>query len=142
MRELRSGFFFLGLSLFVMWESLHLGLGTFHEPGPGFLSFCAAILLSVFSFVIIRRGWGVQEVRKAHAQRVILALVSLFVYSLVLEPLGFVVATFFLVGILFQLGKRRPWWVLAGMSLLVTFFAYLVFGVLLHVYFPRGFLGI
>jgi hypothetical protein len=73
---------------------------------------------------------------------VILALASLFVYSLVLETLGFVVATFFLVGILFHLGQPRRWWVLIGMSVLVTSIAYLLFGVLLHVYFPKGFLGI
>lgn len=142
MHELRSGLFFFGLSLFVLWESLRLELGTLKEPGSGFLSFCAGMILTALSLVLIYRGWGHRESRNHFPHRVILALVSLFVYSLVLDILGFILATFFLVGILFRLGEPRPWWALLGMSALVTFLAYLVFGILLHVYFPRSFLGI
>jgi len=142
MRDLRSGFFFFGLSLFVLWESLRAGLGTLKEPGSGFLSFCAGIVLSGLSFILIYRGWGIRESLKAHPRRVIVALISLFVNSLVMETVGFYVATFFLVAILFQIGEPRRRWVLLGMSTLVTFLSYLVFGILLHVYFPRGFLGI
>jgi hypothetical protein len=59
-----------------------------------------------------------------------------------LNKLGFIIATFFFVGALFQLGEPRRWWALLGMSALVTLLTYLVFGLLLNVYFPRGFLGI
>jgi putative tricarboxylic transport membrane protein len=142
MSELRSGFFFFGLSLFVIWESLRAGLGTLKEPGSGFLSFCAGLFLLVLSLVLIYRGWGLRESLQSRSRRVVLAVIFLFVYSLVLNTLGFIVATFFLVGILFRLGEPRSWWILLGMSALVTFLAYLVFGVLLHVYFPRGFWGI
>lgn len=142
MRKLRSGLFFFGLSVVILWESLRLGFGTWTEPGSGFLSFCAGVILAVLSLILILMGWGVRESLKPHSRRVILALVSLFAYSLILNTLGFVIATFFLVGILFQLGQSRPWWALLGMSALVTFLAYFLFGVLLNVYFPRGFLGI
>jgi len=146
MRELKGGLFFLGLSIFVLWESLRLGLGTLREPGSGFISFCMGIILSALSVVLILRGrgrgWGGRGSDESHTLRVVLALVSLFIYSLVLDGLGFVGATFFLVGILFRLGERRPWWVLVGMSAAVTFMWYVVFGVVLHVYFPRGLLGI
>jgi putative tricarboxylic transport membrane protein len=142
MRALRSGLFFFGFSLFVIGESLRVGLGTLHKPGSGFLSFCTGVALASLSLVLIRTGWGIRESRKALSRRVILALVSLFVYSLVFDTLGFIVATFFLAGIFFRLGQSRPWWVLLGMSSFVAFSSYLIFGVLLHVYFPRGFLGI
>jgi putative tricarboxylic transport membrane protein len=142
MSELKSGLFFFGLSLFIIWEAHRVGFGTLSLPGPGFLPFCAGAALLVLSAVLIRRGWGAREAPKSHPPRVILALASLFAYSLILEPLGFVVATFLLVGILFHLGKPRPWWMLLGMSALVTFLSYFLFGRLLHVYFPRGFLGI
>ena len=142
MRELKSGFFFFSLSLLVLWESLRVELGTLMEPGSGFLPFCVGLVLCALSLALIHRGWGIREFQKPHSRRVILALASLFVYSLLLEPLGFVVATFFLVGVLFHLGQPRRWWLLIGMSAVVTFLAYLVFGILLHVYFPRGFLGI
>jgi hypothetical protein len=141
-RELKSGLFFFGLSLLVLWESLRVELGTFVEPGSGFLTFGTGTALFVLSIVLICRGWKVRELHKAFSRRVALALASLFVYSLVLSHLGFVVATFFLVGVLFYLGQPRKWWLLLGMSALVSLVAYLVFGVILHVYFPRGFLGI
>ena len=51
-------------------------------------------------------------------------------------------ATFLLVAVLFRLGEARRWWVVIGMSALVTLLSYLIFGRLLHVYFPRGILGI
>src|SRR3972149_11098749 len=108
-RELRSGFFFLGLSLLLMWESLRVELGTFHQPGSGFLSFGVGFALSAFSIVLIYRGWGVRESMKPHPRQVLLALASLYAYSLVLNILGFLVATFLLVGILFHLGQPRPW---------------------------------
>jgi hypothetical protein len=125
-----------------MWESLRVELGTFLKPGSGFLSFGVGLALCTLSIVLIYRGWGVREPQKPHPRPVLFALVSLYIYSLLLNPLGFVVATFFLVGILFQLGQPRRWWWLIGMSGIVTFLAYLIFGVFLHVYFPKGFLGI
>ena len=142
MHELRSGLFFFGLSLFILWESFRLELGTFKEPGSGFLPLCAGLALGLLSLVLIMRGWKVREVGKPYSWRVILALASLFAYSLVLDSLGFIVASFLLVGILLRIGKQRPWWVLVGVSALTAFLSYLIFGVFLSVYFPRGFLGI
>jgi hypothetical protein len=141
-RDLRSGIFFFGLSLSLMWESLRVEIGTFLEPGSGFVTFGVGLALCALSVALICRGWKIRESQKSHSRRVILALASLFIYSLVLDTLGFVVATFFLVGILFQSGQPRRWWWLVGTSAMVTFLAYLIFGVFLHVYFPRGFLGI
>jgi hypothetical protein len=141
-REVRSGIFFFGLSLLILWESLRVELGSFVEPGSGFLTFGTGMALCVLSIVLICRGWKIREPHKPFSRRVALALAALFVYSLVLSYLGFVVATFFLVGVLFYLGQPRKWWLLIGMSALVSLVAYVVFGVILHVYFPRGFLGI
>jgi len=142
MRDLRSGLLFFALSLFVMWESLRLGLGTLAQPGSGFLSFCAGVPMFFFSLVLIIRSRAIRETLESHSPKVIVALVSLFVYSLVFRKLGFIVATFLLVGLLFRLGQKRSWWALLGMSALVTLLSYLIFGVVLHVYFPKGLLRI
>jgi putative tricarboxylic transport membrane protein len=142
LRELKSGLFFFGLSVFTLWESLRAGLGTLREPGSGFLSFCAGVALSALSVVLICRGWSNREKLDPHSRRVLLAMVTLFVYSLVLEILGFLIATFLLVAILLQIGASRRWWIQLGMSAVMTFLVYLVFGIWLHVYFPKGFLMI
>jgi hypothetical protein len=142
MRTIRSGIFFFGLSLFVIWESLRVGLGTAKVPGAGFISFCVGIILAFLSLLLIYQSWRLREPKKQLPIRVVLALAALYAYSLVLNTLGFIVATFFLVALLFHLGEARRWWVLLGMSALVTLLTYVLFGRLLHVYFPQGILGI
>lgn len=141
-KDLRSGIFFFGLSLLVFWESLRVGLGTFAKPGSGMIPLFGGIILCALSIVLIYQSRMVRENKKPHARRVILALVALFAYSLLLDSLGFIVATFLLAGILLHLGQPRRWWVLIGLSALVSFLAYVIFGIFLNVYFPRGFLGI
>lgn len=141
MTKVKSGCFFFGLSLLMLWESLRLGLGTATEPGPGFLPFCAGAILAVLSLAFVYTGWRFRKSQQPHSRRVIVALVSVFVYSLVLDYLGFIIATFLLVAILFHLGEPRRWWVLIAMSASVTFLGYFFFGTVLHVFFPKGLLG-
>jgi putative tricarboxylic transport membrane protein len=141
-RDLKSGLLFLIISLIVLYESLRIGLGALSKPGSGFLTFCAGIVLMGLSFYMIHRGWSVREARITHSRKVILALGVLIVYSFVLDALGFIVATFLAVAALFGLQTSRPWWAILGISALVTLLAYLVFGILLQVFFPPGFLGI
>jgi hypothetical protein len=141
-RDLRSGLLLLTLSFVVLYESLRIGLGTPAKPGSGFLTFCAAIVLTGIALFLIHRGWKVREARMTHSRKVILALAVLIVYSLILDTLGFIVATFLAIAALFGLQTSRPWWVVLAMSALVTLSAYVVFGVLLQVFFPRGILGI
>lgn len=141
MPNVRSGFFFFGLSLLILWEALRLGVGTSTELGSGFLPFCAGMIMAALSLALVWRGWGARKPVKPHSRQVILAMISLIVYSLVLNYLGFIIATFFFVGALFQLGEPRRWWVLFAMSALVTFLAYFLFGTLLHVHFPSGIFG-
>ncbi len=144
MRETISGFIFLGLALFVMGESLRMGIGTMKEPGAGFLPLWAGAILAGFSLVLIIRGWkadrGTPRVR--HSGVTLIALCALFIYSLIMDVTGFVVATFLLMMVLFHLAQRRPWWMLLGMSAVVTAVAYVVFGLVLKVYFPAGIFGI
>ena len=143
MREAYSGFFFLVLAVLAIVESLRMGTGTMKEPGAGFLSLSMGLVIAVFSLVLIIRGWkpepGSRPVK--HSVTTIIALLALFAYSLIMDRIGFVIATFLLVTVLFHLAEHRRWWVLLGMSALVTAVAYLLFGVVLKVYFPEGMLG-
>jgi hypothetical protein len=141
-RDLKSGLLLLAFSAVVLYESLRIGLGTPAKPGSGFLTFCAAVVLIGLSLFLIHRGWNVREAKMTHSRKVILALAVLIVYSLVLDSLGFIVATFLAVAALFGLQTSRPWWVVLALSALVTLSAYVVFGVLLQVFFPPGLLGI
>ncbi len=139
--DIKSGIFFLIISLLIVYESIRVELGTFLSPGSGFLTFGIGIVLCGLSIALILKELRFRSPLKSLkpiSKRVILALISLFIYSLVLEYLGFLIPTFFLVMILFQLGQKRNWWFTVVISLAITFLAYFIFGSLLHVYFPRG----
>jgi hypothetical protein len=53
--DLRSSLFWLLLSIAVITESLRMGIGTFQNPGMGFMSFWAGGFLAILSFVLFLR---------------------------------------------------------------------------------------
>lgn len=140
--NVKSGTLFFGLSLLILWESLRLGLGVATEPGPGFFPFCAGTILLCLSLAFVYQGWRVQKSLPPLSRRVIIAMACVFVYSLVMDYLGFVIATFVLVAGLFRLGEPRRWWAVLAMSAGVTFIAYYFFGTVLKVFFPKGIVGL
>ena len=52
-RDRWSGFFWLGISIFVCIEAHPIDIGTFHSPGPGFLPFWSAVIFGIFSILLI-----------------------------------------------------------------------------------------
>ena len=69
-------------------------------------------------------------------------VLAVFVYALLLPHLGYLIATFILMVVLFSLYDRRRWAVVIPASLMVIGITYLVFQVCLKVQFPTGFFGI
>ena len=52
-----SGIFWLCFAVLLIIQSYHLGLGTLHKPGPGFLFFWVNIVLGIMSLVVLIRAW-------------------------------------------------------------------------------------
>jgi len=144
-----SGIFWLCFALLFIIQSYRLGLGTLHRPGPGFLYFWVNIVLGMMSLVVLIRAWvgkktegppspifGRQNVRK-----IIFVLISLFLYVILMETLGFILVTlllfFFLLGII----EKKRWLSTAFVSVVVTAISYLIFEVWLQSMLPRGLLG-
>lgn len=50
--------FLSGFSLFIGIESWRLGVGSFHAPGPGFLSSGAALAILFLSLFLFLKGQG------------------------------------------------------------------------------------
>jgi putative tricarboxylic transport membrane protein len=69
-------------------------------------------------------------------------VISLFLYVAVLEWLGFIVATFLLMLVLFRLLEPYRWTTVLFLSLMTMGCAYLFFVVLLESRLPRGIWGI
>jgi hypothetical protein len=142
--------FWIIVSLSVCTGAIGLKLGTPSDPGPGFLPFGTGALLGILALVhllkvsvAISKGeseeflW--QEVKWRRSISVVLAVL---VYALLLPHLGYLIATFILMVVLFSLYDRRKWGIVVPASLLVIGITYLVFHVWLKVQFPSGFFRI
>ncbi len=136
----------LGVLLAVL--SLRLDVGSFHEPGPGFLPLLTGIMLSLSSGGLLlkqclKQGGGGSANLWAglHWGRGVTVLLALVVYSLTLEFLGYIVGTFLLMVGLFSLYDHRRWWVALGGSIAVILVTYIVFCYWLQAQFPAGVLS-
>ena len=139
--------FWLVLSLAVCLESWSLNVGGFHTPGPGFLPFYTAIILGALALISL-----VQTLKETQGPaseiwggirwfKLGLMLASLFLYILLFNFLGFVLATFLLLLVLFRVIEPYGWRMVFISSLLTISGTYLFFVVLLESRLPRGFLG-
>lgn len=151
-----TGVVVLLFSALVIFESLRIpeqavaaGRTNF-APVPGFLPMWAGIILAIFAIMLIvsaaRRAAdpanaGVLSAGWAFAG-VALLVASVAAYILVLEVLGYVLATFLLNAFLLRVVMRAGW----RPSLVVALFAsvslYGVFQVMLGVGLPKGVFGL
>jgi putative tricarboxylic transport membrane protein len=144
-----SGFFWFFFGILVSIESDRLGLGTLHRPGPGFLFFYTGIFISIMALIILTMAFITKTIEGAGAKifggksiwKAVYVLIAIFLYALLMEPLGFIPVTLLLF--LFVLGiieKKR--WILAILtSVAVTVAAYLIFETALQSQLPEGILG-
>lgn len=144
-----SGSFWFIFSVMVSIESYRLGLGTLHQPGPGFLFFWAGIFLGILSVVVIIRAWGSKKSGEPEISifggqnmtKVVLVLISLFLYALLMEKIGFIIITLLLFVFLLGVIEKKRWFFAIFVSILVTVIAYLIFEVWLKSQLPKGLLG-
>jgi hypothetical protein len=140
-----SGLFWLGVSIFVGVKAIALGIGAFSTPGPGFVLFCSSLLFGVLSVVLVIRSFTGKKgemllsssFRGLKWGRALTVMIALFVYTFLLERVGFLLMTFGLVAFLFAQGGVNRWVSIAG-ALVTVILAYLVFHFGLQVQFPRG----
>ena len=130
-------------------SSLHIGIGSINAPGPGLIPFGTGVLLILFSMgtiveiLIARRAKGKGDNGLFAGRRwgvVATVLISLFVYALILDFLGFLIATFLVLTLLFKISERQSWKGAAGIAALTTTCTYLLFARALQVSLPSGIL--
>ena len=147
--EFFGALFWFVLSLYVSAESYRMGLGTWHDPGDGYFSFGAGLLLAVMSLSLIikelpklrqKSSFSVSE--KSRWEAVILIVVAMFLYALLFTQLGFVLCTFLLIVSLLRFVGSRSWVTSTIAGSLVTLSSYVLFNVLLKTGLPKGFFGL
>ncbi len=139
-----ANLFWLILAALSSVGAWQLGVGDFHNPGAGFLPFYAALLFGVLALVSLVQDLKAMSGPAAEIWggvrwvRWIAMLASLFFYVAVLEWLGFMLATFLLMLVLFRILEPYRWTTVLLFSLLTMGSAYLFFVVLLDSRLPGG----
>jgi len=144
--------FWLIIGVYTSISAYRLGLGSFRQPGPGFIFFLAALFLTILSAIDL----GSTFIRKPKTDKdkkdepiwlgvrwpkVLMVLVGLSIYIYVFNFLGFLLSTFLLMVFLFKAVEPTRWWVSIMGSLITILIAYGIFNLWLKVPFPQGFLG-
>lgn len=147
-----SSIFWLILSVAICIHAYELGLGGFHNPGPGFLFFWGGCSLGVFSIMIFLPTLKKHEEASLENQenifenvkwiKVLSVLASLVIYALILERLGFLLSTVFLIAFLLQSIEAKKWYIIVFVSLASAFLSYALFELCLHARLPKGIFGI
>jgi hypothetical protein len=146
--DLTSGLFWLGISIFVSYQAVQLGIGVFSNPGPGFVLFCSSLIFGVLSIVLVVKsilGKGGQRIladswKGLKWSHVLITIIALFLYASFLTQIGFLLMTFGFMALLYGLGKSKLW-VTVGGAFVTIMLAYIIFHFALQVQFPRGILG-
>ena len=147
--EAYGALFFLGLAVYICQQSMEIGVGSLRLPGPGLLSFGAGAGIGLLALAfLIRTFWKgrasserSREVEGGdHKATVVIISVSLFIYTISVSWLGFIMATLFFVLFLFRTVESETCWRSTAKAALVTLGNYLVFVVWLGVNLPKGIL--
>lgn len=135
--------------LLVSYGAYGLGYGGMRNPGPGFFPFWAGVflfLISAYLFVkatLSKQSLSHESPWTGLRWKMLASITgSLFVYILLFNRLGFVIATFCLMVVLFKLEKTQTWRASILISAVTVGVAHIIFSVWLNLYFPKGIFGI
>jgi putative tricarboxylic transport membrane protein len=149
MEELPPIVFWILLGLYVSWASRGMGVGTLYYPGPGLMPFYLGIglvLISVYMLfrLCIKKSSEEEKAgppwRRVGYFRIAIVITALIIYSLVIEQVGYIVATLILMAILFGgSGTKKTYAVIASLvTVLITYLGFTYLGLR----FPPGILTV
>jgi putative tricarboxylic transport membrane protein len=145
--ESSEGLFWLVIGVVICVLAIRSDLGSLRSPGPGFIAFLAGILIGGMGAVLILMGFREKGVGREEEAPAILALpwrrlgwtiVLLTAYSLLMEPIGYIISTVLVMFGLFFDGQKRNWMGSTFFSISATLVSYLIFEVWLSSQLPRG----
>ncbi len=144
-----AAIFFLIVGIFFALYARSVEIGTWHEPGPGFLPFWAGVILALMSIALF---WGSYDKRASAVRpsffpkadswkRVVATFVALIAYNLLLTFLGFSLTTFLFLFFLVKFIFPQTWVRALLVSVLGSVIARLLFINFLETQLPKGFFG-
>lgn len=125
-----SGALLFALGLYIAYEALKLPLGGMRQPDAGFFPSLIALSLlcsSGLTLLATRRNEHVKETPRFGTFRVWIAVVALILYVVVLNRVGYLVSTFFMMVLLLQGLERLGWRTTLGVAFPAVVSSYIVF---------------
>jgi len=143
-----SAIFFLIIGGFFALYARSVDIGTWQEPGPGFLPFWAGLTIAIMSLALLlknlkRKGPVRPSVfpESESWKRVLTTFLALIVYNFIFDLLGFALTTFFFVGFLVKFIFPQSWARTLIVAASAAIIARLLFINFLETQLPKGFLG-
>jgi putative tricarboxylic transport membrane protein len=142
---------FLIISGLICFGSNKFPYGSIHNPGPGFLPFWSGVTLGLLSILLLIRTFlqkdgtpllGKLFKEKIRWKKVGIVLISLILYGIFIEIMGFFLSTFLFLVSLMRFIDPLPWKRVIGWALIGSIGSYLIFEVFMKLRLPKGFLGI
>jgi putative tricarboxylic transport membrane protein len=130
--------------------SFEYRIGALNDPQPGFFPLVISLLVlaiaaGLFFFSKKRESKAVVEcsqqkeaTKTGSIKQILLLIAVVLAYTLILEPLGFLIPSFFLFLALLKIMKLHGWVFPVVLSLVVVVAAWLLFKVWLGVQLPEG----
>lgn len=148
-KDLIGGLFFMGAGLLFTLYAPSVDIGTWDEPGPGFLPFYGGLFILFLTALLVAgtlRRAADEAVESFFAagdswKRVLGVALSLVCFNLLLRPLGFVLVTFLFVGFLVKFVFPQGWVKSVITAAAATACVRIIFVNLLEINFPKGILG-
>lgn len=144
-RDISSSIVLILFATFVLVSSLGLGIGELRNPQPGLIPFAASFLLIIFGAILLAVNCRknnpeinlVDLWRKLNWHKNIIVISVLIIYTIVLPIIGYILATFALMSVLFGLGRMKTWVVIIS-SVLSVLLSYGLFHYILKTPLPRA----
>jgi len=141
--DLWTGLFLIIFSGAVISEAIELEVGTPRNPGSGFMIFGAACVLGLLAlrqFIksLYSKGREVEGSEAIHWKRIASVILANIIYIFLLQPVGYLLSTFLLMGFLFQVHEKGRWFSAVWGAGLTSFSSYLIFSRILQLNLPRG----
>lgn len=128
-------------SLFVIWESRHLPLGTFRQPGPAYVPILLAALLFVFGVILLftaGRAPSLSSLRWSEWRHALAILLTCVFAVFAIERLGYRLTVLLALIFLVKGVEKRGWISSLAFAFCMAFGSYYLFYTLLRVPLPQG----
>ena len=136
--------FLMAISIFILLGALRMGIGSLNDPGPGFMFFCAACILGSLSLHLFAKSLLARSKERATLfkdtqwSRVLIVLIAVSIYTYTVVPLGYLLSTFALLSLLFNISPQAQKWIMVIAAACVASLTYIIFFKMLGVQLPKG----